>query len=110
MLTLEKLTAAAQELPAEFSLGQLVDKLLVQEQSPQQPVPAEFTASAAAQAQGDPEASRYTSPEAAALYAKIPVPPLLHALRGIAAGLAPADTQKSAKEWEAERIREKYGL
>ncbi|NML64695.1 hypothetical protein HHL22_05700 [Hymenobacter sp. RP-2-7] len=110
MLTLEKLTAAAQELPAEFSLGQLVDKLLVQDKSQQQLVPPEFTAGTATQAQRDPEATRYTSPEAAALYAKFPVPPSLHALRGIAAGLSLADRQKSAQEWEAERIQEKYGL
>lgn len=88
MLTLEKLTAAAQELPAEFSLGQLVDKLLAANESV--PTATSYAEQPAAN-QGDS-----VSP--------------IESIFGIAAGLSEADRQKSAKEWEAERIREKYGV
>lgn len=106
MLTLEKITTAIKDLPTEFSLDQLVDRLRRLEQQLELQNPVEPAKSPAAEY----EPTRYTSPEALALYAKFPASPSLRALRGIAAGLPPELAQRSAKEWEAARIEEKYGL
>lgn len=52
----------------------------------------------------------YTSPEAQALYARFPpVSVEVAALRG-SLKLRPEDQKKTAKEWRAEAIQEKYGL
>lgn len=110
MFTKEQLLQAMPNVPAEFSLEDL-EAILNRPQSlkpttsvPFPERPANLTPKEAA------DWNYYTSPEAMALYAKFPISPEVAALRGIAANLSPTDLKKSAKEWEAERIREKYGI
>jgi len=107
MYTKTQLLQAIAEVPAEFSLAELEEILSRPRPTPvlaPPPRPANLTPEGAA------EWDYYTSPEAMALYNKFPVSEKLRALRGIAGNLSEKDKKKSAKEWEAERIREKYGL
>jgi len=110
MFTKEQLLQIMPEVPAEFSIEEL-EAILKQSRPAAAPPayvlpprPTNLTPEEAA------EWDYYTSPEAQALYNKFPVSPEVSSLRGIAAGLSPEDIKKSAKEWEAERIWEKYGL
>lgn len=110
MLTLEKVTAAARELPPEFSLHQLVDKLEQLETSEPAlatymppPRPDNLTPEEAA------EWDYYTSPEAQALYNRFPVSDAVRALRG-SIKLKPEDEHKSYDELRWEAMKEKYGL
>lgn len=107
MFTKEHLLQVIAEVPSEFSLEELAAIL-------NQPRPA------ASKVQLSPishpilaqanEWAYYTSPAAQAAYAKFPSSPNVRALRGIVAKLSPTDMQKTAQEWEAERIKEKYGV
>jgi len=110
MFTKEQLLQIMPEVPAEFSIEEL-EAILNQPRPAAAPPaytlpprPANLTPEEAA------EWDYYTSPEAQALYTKFPVSPAIRALQGIAAHLSPEDLKKSAKEWEAERINQKYGL
>lgn len=98
MFTKEQLLHAIPDVPAEFSLAEL-EAILNRPQLPAALATSETI-----------DQERYTPPEALALYTAFPVSPKIAALRGVAANLPPADLQKSPKEWEAERIREKYGV
>lgn len=107
MFTKKQLLQAIPDVPAEFSLAELETIL----NRPHLPATTSFSVRPATPATTEIiDLDRYMSPEALALYAKFPISPGIAALRGIAANLPLADLQKSAKEWEAERIREKYGV
>lgn len=106
MFTKAHLLQVIAEVPSEFSLEELAAIL-------NQPRPAASggqlsspSQSIVAQAN---EWAYYTSPAAQATYTKFPSSPNVRALRGIVPRLSPADMQKTAQEWEAERIKEKYG-
>lgn len=109
MFTKEQLLQIIPDVPNEFSIEDLL--AILNRPRPEKAVAAAFpTRPANLTPEEAADWERYTSPEALALYAKFPISPEVAALRGIAANLSPADLQKSAKEWEVERIREKYGL
>ena len=109
MFTKEQLLRIMPEVPAEFSIEEL-EAILKQPRPAAAPPayvlpprPANLTPEEAA------EWDYYTSPEAQALYNRFPVSPRVAALSGIIK-LSPEDQKKSAQEWEAERIKAKYGV
>lgn len=109
MFTKEQLLQIIPDVPNEFSIEDLL--AILNRPRPEQPIAAAFpTRPANLSPEEAADWDYYTSPEALALYAKFPISPEVNRLRGIAANLSPADLRKSAKEWEAERIREKYGV
>lgn len=108
MFTKEQLLQIMPEVPAEFSIEEL-EGILSQPRPTVPPAyilpprPANLTPEEAA------EWDYYTSPEAQALYNKFPISPAIEALAG-SLKFSDEDKRKSAKEWEAERIKAKYSL
>lgn len=113
MYTKEQLLQSIPDLPVEFSIAEL--EAILNRPHPAAPAasaaasprPADLTPAQAA------EWDYYTSPEALALYAdmaaKFPASAAVRGLHG-SVKLSEADKRKSAKEWRAEAMQEKYGL
>ena len=99
MFTKEHLLQVIAEVPSEFSLEELAALLSQPRSAMANPTPPQAT-----------DWEYYTSPAAQALYARFSASPALLSLRGIASVLPAADLDKTAKDWEAERIQAKYGL
>ena len=113
MYTKEQLLQAIPDVPTQFSLAELEE--ILTRPHPAAPVvplvapprPATQTPEEAA------EWDYYTSPETMALYARVavryPASANVEHLHGLVQ-LSEAGKRKTAKEWQAEAIREKYGL
>jgi len=113
MYTKEQLLQSIPDVPVEFSIAEL--EVILNRPHPAVPAASAVTSSRPANLTPAEVADwdYYTSPEALALYAemaaKFPASATVKGLHGLVQ-LSDADERKSAKEWRAEAMQEKYGL